>query len=165
MTRPSLSSYSRLVQRVRRRYADLLPLLPVGLPAPQHLHTTFAALTAAGHDTACALRITRQLVLERLVCLDCDQAAPLKGITQAMTDLAEFALGQAINLAHATLAKTHGLPMTADHQNARLWVLGMGKLGARELNVSSDIDLIYICLLYTSPSPRDRTRSRMPSSA
>ena len=25
--------------------------------------------------------------------------------------------------------------------------------------------LHYICLLYTSPSPRDRTRSRMPSSA
>ena len=24
---------------------------------------------------------------------------------------------------------------------------------------------IFICLLYTSPSPRDRTRSRMPSSA
>ena len=23
----------------------------------------------------------------------------------------------------------------------------------------------YVCLLYTSPSPRDRTRSRMPSSA
>mgnify|MGYP003376671927 CR=1 FL=1 len=26
-------------------------------------------------------------------------------------------------------------------------------------------DQVYICLLYTSPSPRDRTRSRMPSSA
>ena len=26
-------------------------------------------------------------------------------------------------------------------------------------------DLLYTCLLYTSPSPRDRTRSRMPSSA
>ena len=26
-------------------------------------------------------------------------------------------------------------------------------------------DSIHICLLYTSPSPRDRTRSRMPSSA
>ena len=26
-------------------------------------------------------------------------------------------------------------------------------------------DRIYLCLLYTSPSPRDRTRSRMPSSA
>ena len=27
------------------------------------------------------------------------------------------------------------------------------------------VSLLYICLLYTSPSPRDRTRSRMPSSA
>ena len=26
-------------------------------------------------------------------------------------------------------------------------------------------DLVTFCLLYTSPSPRDRTRSRMPSSA
>ena len=25
--------------------------------------------------------------------------------------------------------------------------------------------MLYACLLYTSPSPRDRTRSRMPSSA
>ena len=28
-----------------------------------------------------------------------------------------------------------------------------------------DIDILCSCLLYTSPSPRDRTRSRMPSSA
>ena len=26
-------------------------------------------------------------------------------------------------------------------------------------------DMLTACLLYTSPSPRDRTRSRMPSSA
>ena len=30
---------------------------------------------------------------------------------------------------------------------------------------SFSIELLEICLLYTSPSPRDRTRSRMPSSA
>ena len=29
----------------------------------------------------------------------------------------------------------------------------------------ADFDHIETCLLYTSPSPRDRTRSRMPSSA
>ena len=29
----------------------------------------------------------------------------------------------------------------------------------------SKLNKIYACLLYTSPSPRDRTRSRMPSSA
>ena len=32
-------------------------------------------------------------------------------------------------------------------------------------HTSDLIDLIAGCLLYTSPSPRDRTRSRMPSSA
>ena len=31
--------------------------------------------------------------------------------------------------------------------------------------VNSEVRLDYFCLLYTSPSPRDRTRSRMPSSA
>ena len=31
--------------------------------------------------------------------------------------------------------------------------------------VGSDCGIVNICLLYTSPSPRDRTRSRMPSSA
>ena len=30
---------------------------------------------------------------------------------------------------------------------------------------SENLALSYNCLLYTSPSPRDRTRSRMPSSA
>ena len=39
---------------------------------------------------------------------------------------------------------THGAPLDAHGRRARLWVVGMGKLGARELNVSSDIDLIYI---------------------
>ena len=36
---------------------------------------------------------------------------------------------------------------------------------ALESGLSFDVDLSSICLLYTSPSPRDRTRSRMPSSA
>ena len=42
-------------------------------------------------------------------------------------------------------------------------------IGERNNLKSEDIDDIVIgcstCLLYTSPSPRDRTRSRMPSSA
>ena len=34
-----------------------------------------------------------------------------------------------------------------------------------DLGFDEMIDLCGVCLLYTSPSPRDRTRSRMPSSA
>ena len=38
--------------------------------------------------------------------------------------------------------------------------------GRRDVIIVSSVSCIYgICLLYTSPSPRDRTRSRMPSSA
>ena len=44
---------------------------------------------------------------------------------------------------------------------------GIG-LAANQVGVDMNmfiIDIAHTCLLYTSPSPRDRTRSRMPSSA
>ena len=37
--------------------------------------------------------------------------------------------------------------------------------GDNQLKVDLKGDVFILCLLYTSPSPRDRTRSRMPSSA
>ena len=46
-----------------------------------------------------------------------------------------------------------------------LTVVGSGIMGE---NLSDNLALTLLgnsCLLYTSPSPRDRTRSRMPSSA
>jgi glutamate-ammonia-ligase adenylyltransferase len=105
---------------------------------------TFAALQALGLDTSSALRTTRQLVLERLLCLDCDEQAPLRQVTQAMTELAEFALNRAAAQVQQTLDQAHGSPRAPDGTRAQLWIVGMGKLGARELNVSSDIDLIYV---------------------
>ena len=144
MTRPTLSSHSRFAQRVRRRYEDQLHLLPPGLPTHATLAQAFDALKATGLDTGSALRATRQLTLERLLCLDCEQQAPLQHITQAMTDLAEFALIKACAEVQHVLDQSHGIPLTPAGQRAQLWVVGMGKLGARELNVSSDIDLIYV---------------------
>ena len=44
------------------------------------------------------------------------------------------------------------------HWKIRLQLLLLGRMPITE-------GLPYSCLLYTSPSPRDRTRSRMPSSA
>ena len=105
---------------------------------------TLEALLESGLETGAALRVLRQLVMERLVVLDCDGQAPLAVVTQAMTDLAELALDAAMVDSRKALDALHGAPQAPDGTPARMWVVGMGKLGARELNVSSDIDLIYI---------------------
>ncbi|QTD45598.1 bifunctional [glutamate--ammonia ligase]-adenylyl-L-tyrosine phosphorylase/[glutamate--ammonia-ligase] adenylyltransferase [Ottowia testudinis] len=141
---PGGSVHSRLVQRLRRRFVDELPLLAPGVPTQTSMMTCLATLTARGHDTAAALRILRQLVVERLAVLDCEQAAPLQDVTQPMTWLAEVALDAACQAAFAQLDERHGAPIAETGRRAELWVIGMGKLGARELNVSSDIDLIYV---------------------
>jgi glutamate-ammonia-ligase adenylyltransferase len=141
---PPLAAYSRFVQRVRRRYAAELGVLPPGAPVRAHMAEAYQVLRRRGDSVADALRIVRQLVMERLVTLDCEAQAPLAVVTTAVTELAEFALDVACDDACAELDAMHGAPMGEDGQRAQLWVVGMGKLGARELNVSSDIDLIYI---------------------
>lgn len=141
---PALSDHSRFAQRVRRRYAAQLQLLPPGRPDQDAMRLVYDGLRQAGADVATALRTLRQLVLERLVALDCDRQAGLDDITRVMTDLAEFALDVACAHTLQALDETHGVPTTPQGTRALMWIIGMGKLGARELNVSSDIDLIYV---------------------
>ncbi len=142
------ADHSRFVQRVRRRYPDELACLPEGAPERATMQTGLATLLQRGLPMPAALRVLRQLVLERLVVLDCEQGAALEAVTRAVTELAEIALDAACELAFQELDDLHGAPQHPDAQGqtvrAQLWVVGMGKLGARELNVSSDIDLIYV---------------------
>ncbi|MGM9424829.1 bifunctional [glutamate--ammonia ligase]-adenylyl-L-tyrosine phosphorylase/[glutamate--ammonia-ligase] adenylyltransferase [Hydrogenophaga sp. MI9] len=138
------AEHSRFVQRVRRRYEKELDCLPPGAPVKASMLACLATLRERGLPVPAALRVLRQLVMERLVVLDCEQDATLAEVTRAVTELAEIALDQACALAFADLDDLYGAPMTETGQRAQLWVIGMGKLGARELNVSSDIDLIYV---------------------
>jgi glutamate-ammonia-ligase adenylyltransferase len=142
------AGYSRFVQRIRRRYAADLSLLPAGLPVRASMQTCLEALQQQGLPLTAALRVMRQLVMERLAVLDCEQSASLGDITRGVTELAELALDVACQLAFTELDAAYGAPQYTDAQGktqrAQLWVIGMGKLGARELNVSSDIDLIYV---------------------
>ena len=144
MTQIALSEHSRFVQRVRRRFETDLTRLGPGLPTPQSMQHCLSDLRASGHDLGASLRILRALVIERLATLDCEEHATLADITQAMTDLAELALNAALVHVRAELVQRHGEALRADQHPAELWIVGMGKLGARELNVSSDIDLIYL---------------------
>ena len=141
---PDRAEGSRFTQRIRRRYAQELPQFPPGAPSRDSMFALFEALRATGADTGAALRTVRQLVIERLVCLDCNEGAALSTITATMTALAEWALDVAYQESSRALDLLHGAPLSALGTRANLCIVGMGKLGARELNVSSDIDLIYI---------------------
>ncbi|MFZ2988600.1 bifunctional [glutamate--ammonia ligase]-adenylyl-L-tyrosine phosphorylase/[glutamate--ammonia-ligase] adenylyltransferase [Ideonella sp.] len=140
----SLAEHSRFVQRVRRRYPAELGLLPEGLPESSSITALVHTLEAAGRSLGSALRVARQLVLERLAVLDVEQGASLHDVTACMTALAEATLELALARARAEADERHGAPQDAAGQPIDFWIIGMGKLGARELNVSSDIDLIYV---------------------
>lgn len=141
---PALAAHSRFVQRIRRRYAVELDALPPGLPRREVMTALIEQLMRGGRSLPSALRVTRQLVLERLAVLDIEHGAPMEDITLAMTELAETTLDIALRHACAEQDTRHGPPLNAAGERIDFWVVGMGKLGARELNVSSDIDLIYV---------------------
>jgi len=141
---PPRAEHSRFVQRVRRRFARWMPLLPAGVPDRGGIVALVDRLGAEGQPLPAALRIARQLILERLAVLDVEEAAPLAAITGAMTLLAEVTLELALAQARRETDARHGPAVDAGGAEIDFWIVGMGKLGARELNVSSDIDLIYV---------------------
>ncbi len=143
-TDSAAADHSRFVQRIRRRYGNELALLPPGLPRAQVIGALVRQLVAGGRSLGSALRVTRQLVLERLAVLDIEHGAPMQDITLAMTELAETALDLALQQAMAEQDARNGPPLNDAGERIEFWVVGMGKLGGRELNVSSDIDLIYL---------------------
>jgi len=100
----------------------------------------------AGPDRAIgvALRQTRQVIFAALLERDVAGRATLAEVCSVMTDLAEIAVSTAVRSAADELMKRFGQPCDAQGQPMDLLVIGMGKLGGGELNVSSDIDLVLI---------------------
>ena len=138
------AAHSRFVQRVRRRWPAELALLAPGAPGFDEITALVQALRDGGRDLPSAMRVARHLVLERLAVLDVEQGASLQTVTATMTWLAEATLELALAQAEAEADERHGAPLDGQQQRVQMWIVGMGKLGARELNVSSDIDLIYV---------------------
>ena len=89
-----------------------------------------------------ALRELRIEVFGTVAQRDLTGQADLHEVTGAMSDLAELAIQRSLALLGADLEALYGVPRNAAGDALALGVVGMGKLGGRELNVSSDIDLI-----------------------
>jgi glutamate-ammonia-ligase adenylyltransferase len=90
------------------------------------------------------LRRLRQRVLLRTMARDLSGAADLHEVCAVTTSLAENCIGCALQWAHARLASAHGVPRSLTGEAQELIVVGMGKLGGGELNVSSDVDLVFL---------------------
>ena len=107
----------------------------------------FDSLTA-GQDEAqfmADLRLARQRLMLWLAFRDLNGLADLKEVTHSLSHFAEFAVHHALTFIHQDLQSRFGIPWSESTQSEMpLMVVGMGKLGGLELNLSSDIDLIFL---------------------
>jgi len=92
-----------------------------------------------------ALRHLRRRVFLHTMARDLAGQAPLAEVGATMSRLADETLRAAVALHAAALTEVHGAPLDPDSgQPQSLITVGMGKLGGGELNVSSDIDLVFV---------------------
>ena len=95
-------------------------------------------------EIARQLRLLRRHVLAHIITRDIHHQADLAEVIRTITQFADFAINIALNHAHAHYQALYGTPI-GRHTGAEqhLTVIAMGKAGGYELNVSSDLDLIF----------------------
>ncbi len=94
------------------------------------------------------LRKFRQREMVRIIWRDLTRSTDMRGTTADLSALADACIGQALEWLYNDCCSHWGTPHSQASagraaQPQQLVVLGMGKLGAYELNLSSDIDLIF----------------------
>ena len=91
------------------------------------------------------LRLARQKLMLCLGLRDLSGQAPLSEVTEALSLFAEQTVAIALEAIRADLKIRFGIPWYSEGNcEVPLMVVGMGKLGGYELNLSSDIDLIFL---------------------
>lgn len=111
-----------------------------------HYRRTLRRLLDGVDDTdelAAILRRFRRREMVRIAWRDLAGWSGLGETLRELSLLAEACIDGALEVLHARLRKELGTPLGPDGTAQELVVIGMGKLGARELNFSSDIDLIF----------------------
>ncbi len=138
---------SRFLRSLLDCHPELVPELARTWEAPVSAEQLDAGLSPEPADEEAlktALRRLRQRTLAHLALRDLAGNAPLEEITEGMTLLADVTTNFALHWHHRRLAAQYGEPLDAQGRPQRLMVIGMGKLGGRELNVSSDVDYIFV---------------------
>ncbi len=131
------------------RHPHWVPLLFDGLLADvkrvefeTELHQKLSILTHEDEVKRC-LRDFRNLHMVRLAWRDFLQYTPIEESLLDLSTLAESLVIAARDWLYQDMCQQLGTPMDSEGNPQPLLILGMGKLGGRELNFSSDIDLIF----------------------
>jgi len=98
---------------------------------------------ASEEELAQRLRRFRQAQQVRIIWRDLTRQAPLAETTRDLSDMADACIDEAYQWLYVQTCASLGEPRSAAGKPQHMVVLGMGKLGAFELNLSSDIDLIF----------------------
>ncbi len=91
-----------------------------------------------------ALRRFRRRQLVRIAWRDLAGLATTEHVLLELSLLADACIAASCRDGMAMLEGRHGVPRGEDGRRLELLILGMGKLGGRELNFSSDIDLVFL---------------------
>ena len=89
------------------------------------------------------IRILRARLMFRWIWQDANQLTDVVTLTRELSDFADATICAAKDFARIPLVAKHGEPIGYNGKVQDLIVVAMGKLGAQELNLSSDIDLIF----------------------
>jgi glutamate-ammonia-ligase adenylyltransferase len=128
-------------------YLDMLRVPLRSSPNRAELQAQLQAeVDAAFEDSAVlrAFRRYRRRQMLRIGANDIIRDRPLEEITRDISRVADIALEVALTTALRQLTRRFGEPHTAAGRPARCVVLAFGKLGGKELNYSSDIDLMFL---------------------
>jgi len=91
------------------------------------------------------LRLFRRREMMRIIWRDFSRQTPMLGTTRDTTLLAEACINIALKYLHPITREELGAPIgRSSGTEQQLLVIAMGKMGAYELNISSDIDLIFV---------------------
>ncbi len=138
---------SRFARRLTQSDPAALDRLRATLLVPWDAPSMQAVLDATAADETAlkkTLRDLRRQVMLRLIVRDLAGLADLREVMATASTLAEVATSFALGLLDGWLRRQYGAPVGEDSGLAQdMVVVGMGKLGGGELNVSSDIDLIF----------------------
>ena len=109
--------------------------------SPPDAEVLATEIEKSGLDSA--LRQFRNREMMRLIWRDLNELAPVDEVLADLSTLADVCLQAAVRFHSLALENKYGIPRSTDGQAQKIIIIGLGKLGGGELNLSSDVDIIF----------------------